>query len=444
MSPNVIISIFPLTPQRPFDNIESAGWYQTPATLSTAGLSHRFSERHTQGMTVAIVKYSQTPNALAKAIQMCHGFGKLQPSHKVFIKPNIGWGLPGDTSPSRGIVVSAEILEQLVLLLRDFGCTDITVGEGSMVSATLGVNTSTAYAWAGTDSLAQKMGFRLVDLNQEEFVVRDFEGVQVKIARRALEADFFINVGLLRTHFMTTFAGAMKNLKGCLFYESKKDFHKYGKLHRFIALLGTTIRNDLIVVDGVWAQQQAPSTRRVHHTDLVLASTGLLEIDTVCAHLVGIEPGAIKYLAEYAQITGRSLDLNNIEVKGERVEEVRKPLPWVWDWPTDFKTRYDIKGITIQHPGDSMCSACSTATLVILQQFFRENRGATFDNVEFCVGLNPRAKDASERVILVGKCAIDSNKERQDAIKIGGCPPAGERVRLALDKYATKVTPKTP
>lgn len=340
-------------------------------------------------MTVAIVRYSKTPNPMKQVIELANGFEKLKPTHKVLIKLNISWGLPGDTSPSVGLVVSSEILGQLVSLLRELGCADITVGEGSIESKDLKVDTSTAFAWAGTDKLAQKMGFKLVDLNKDEWVTEEVEGITFEMSKTAMEADFFINLGLLRTHFMTTYSGGMKNLKGCISMETKKDFHKSGRLGHFIALLPTKIRTDLMVVDGVYAQQQAPSTRRVHNTDVLVASKDIFECDLVCCNLVGVDPGIVPHLVEHVQITGRSLDLDKVEVVGEKVEDVKKPLPWVWDWTKDFCTKYDIKGFTIGEPGTSMCSACSTAALLVIQQFPRANRGATFDNIDLCIAGAP-------------------------------------------------------
>ncbi len=390
-------------------------------------------------MTVALLKYSQTPNALAQAIAMCDGFKKLKPNHKVLIKPNIGWGLPNDTSPSKGLVVSAEIVEQLVMLLRDYGCSDITVGEGPLASEDLGTNAATAFAWSGVDKLAEKMGFRLLDLYQHPSEVRDFEGVPIRISRLALEADFFINLGLLRTHFVTAFSGAMKNLMGCIFYESKMEFHKSRRLERFIALLGKTVRNDLVVIDGVWAQQQAPSTRRVHHTDLVIASTDMLDNDIVCANLVGIDPKEVKHLVDYAELTGRSLDLAGVQVKGERVEEVKKPLPWVWEWPSEMLSRYGVRGLTVQQPGISLCSSCYTAVLVVLPEFLRQHRGTYLDNAEFVCGWLPRALASSKTVVLAGDCAIEAHKGLlPDAIRVEGCPPASKKMKQALDQCVGK------
>ena len=79
--------------------------------------------------TVAVIKYDETPNALRKALELCDGFEKLKTTDKVLIKPNAGQGL-GRTQPPNGVVTSTMVLGDLIGLLRDYGCSDITIGEG--------------------------------------------------------------------------------------------------------------------------------------------------------------------------------------------------------------------------------------------------------------------------------------------------------------------------
>jgi hypothetical protein len=81
---------------------------------------------------VALVKYDHTPNALRKALELCDGFEKLKPTDKVLIKPNAGQGLR-KTQPPNGVVTTTVVLEDLIGLLRDCGCTDITIGEGPIL-----------------------------------------------------------------------------------------------------------------------------------------------------------------------------------------------------------------------------------------------------------------------------------------------------------------------
>ena len=388
---------------------------------------------------VAIVKYDQTPNALRQAIELCDGFQKLRPGHKVFIKAGAALGFPGRVDPPHGWVISRVMVEDLVNLLREYGVKDITVGEGSIPIKDLKANTANAFAWAGLDEAAQKLGFHLVDLNKGEYLTLDFEGKPMQVSRLALEAEYFINLTLFRPHINTKLTAGMKNLKGCLSMESKKDFHRSKALERFIALLATKIRSDLIIGDGIYVQQQAPARRIVHEENLLLASKDLLSFDVVASTILGIEPSSVGHLQEYANLTGRSLDLDSVEIKGEKIEEVKFTLPWRWDWPEQFRTRYEITNLWLQDPLETSCSQCLTVVQLALASFLAENRGAAFDNVEVCFGFGPRAKPESKHLILVGNCSFVPNGDREKAIRVKGCPPTQRRMLEALRAYAVKV-----
>lgn len=80
---------------------------------------------------VAVVKYDGTPNALKKAIELCGGFEELRPDHKILLKPNILWGGTKKLPPF-GVVTTSAIVGHLLQLLRDQGCKDITIGEGTI------------------------------------------------------------------------------------------------------------------------------------------------------------------------------------------------------------------------------------------------------------------------------------------------------------------------
>jgi len=388
---------------------------------------------------VAIVKYDQTPNALRQAIELCDGFDKLRPNHKIFVKVGAALGFPGRVDPPNGWVISRVVVEDLVNLLREYRVKDITVGEGSIPIRDIKANTASAFAWAGVDEAAQKLGFHLVDLNKGEYLTLDFEGKPIQVSRLALEAEYFINLTLFRPHINTKVTAGMKNLKGCLSMESKKDFHRSKALERFIALLATKIRSDLIIGDGIYIQQQAPARRIVHEKNLILASKDLLSFDVVASAILGTEPSSVGHLQEYANLTGRSLDLDSIEIKGEKIEEVKFPLPWAWDWPEQFRTRYQATNLWVQDPRETSCSQCLTVVQLALASFLAENRGATFDNVEICFGFGPIARPEAKHLMLVGNCSFEPNGDREKAIKVRGCPPTQRRMLEALRAHAVKV-----
>jgi len=387
--------------------------------------------------TVALIKYDETPNALRKALELCDGFEKLKTTDKVLIKPNAGQGLKR-TQPPNGVVTTTAVLGDLIRLLRDYGCSDITIGEGPILLPEFRWDPARAFEWSGIKQLAQELSVNLVDFNEGEFARFVMGGKRVEVSKVALEADFLINVPVLKAHRQSMVSIGLKNLKGCLHNTSKKNFHRFG-LGRFIALLNTKIRTDLAIIDGIYALQRGPWGDDAHRLDLLIAGKDVLSCDLVGSAVLGIDPKTVPHFQEFAQMTGRSLDVESIDIKGERIEDVATKLEWrlVLAGET-LREDYDVKGVAMDDPGALVCTACGTTAWTGICQYLEENRGATFDSMEFCMGLGPKAKEESRQVFLLGNCAITANKERKDAIRLKGCPPSIQDTYDILKKRAMR------
>ena len=402
---------------------------------------------------VAIVKYDQTSDSLRRAIELADGFSGLKSTDKVLIKPNIALGMTPKVRPD-GILTSTVIVEQLIGLLREYGCTDISIGEGPAIIPEVRKewrSADWAFEWSDFRELAERVGVKLLDLNKggkASFVpysVEELEptsGVDVELVRDRKfmvsklvveEADFFINVPVLKTHRQGVITLGLKNLKGCIYNDSKRASHVFG-LHRAIAVLGKRIRNDLVIIDGTYGLERGPiptTGRDLQRFDLVIVSKDILACDMVGSAIMGIDPKLVPQLQEFARMTGRSLDLNEVDVKGEKIENVSKKLEWEYKW-SNQPSWHEIKGITFQDPGESVCTACGMTVYMAMERFFGENKGATFADVELCVGPGPAAKKDSKKVLLFGDCANIANKQRDDAIRLRGCPPTIEKAYQLL------------
>ena len=80
---------------------------------------------------VSLIKYDDI-NSVAKAIELCDGFKDLKPSDRVLLKPNICTAGAGFFPPF-GTVTTTGVLEGTVRALKDFGVSDITIGEGDVM-----------------------------------------------------------------------------------------------------------------------------------------------------------------------------------------------------------------------------------------------------------------------------------------------------------------------
>jgi uncharacterized protein (DUF362 family) len=149
--------------------------------------------------SVAIVKYDGTLNSLRRAIELCGGFEELKPDHKVLLKPNILWG--GGVArkmPKYGVVTTSRIVENLIQLLRERGCGDISIGEATLVNEELGSDTFSGYKWTGIARVAKKYGVKLIDFNKEPFKRVEVNGISIGISHIALDSDFLINLPVLK------------------------------------------------------------------------------------------------------------------------------------------------------------------------------------------------------------------------------------------------------
>ncbi|MBM3118241.1 MAG: DUF362 domain-containing protein, partial [Chloroflexi bacterium] len=69
-----------------------------------------------------------------------------------------------------------------------------------------------------------------------------------RITEFAFNCDKFINLPVLKTHYLTTVTLAMKNLKGCLKREDKPLFH-HRDLNRAVVELCKIVKPTVNVID---------------------------------------------------------------------------------------------------------------------------------------------------------------------------------------------------
>ena len=169
---------------------------------------------------VSLVKYDG-PASIVNAIELCEGFGKLKTSDRVLLKPNICTA-GGGFIPPFGTVTTTAVVEGTIRALKDFGVTDITIGEGTVLDE-LGTNTGKGYKWIKYNKLAKRYGIKLIDFNAGPHKKITSHDVPINVAEAALDTDFFINLPVLKTHSDTRVSLSGKNLKGCMSMASKKS-----------------------------------------------------------------------------------------------------------------------------------------------------------------------------------------------------------------------------
>ena len=381
-------------------------------------------------MTVSVVRFDGSFESISRAIELCGGFGKLDRSDRVLIKPNItycGW-MP---IPPYGMVTTSKMVEGILRLLAEHGCNDVSIGEGTIAEG-VGSNTRRGYKYTGIERVAKRYGAKLFDLNEGPFERRELGEIKVGVSKIALDADFLINVPVLKTHPQVKVSLGFKNLKGCLDIPSRKRFHQKG-LDHLICLLNQLLECDLTIIDGIYMLERGADTLMglAHRKDLIIASHDAFACDCVGATIMGFEPSQVGYLREYAELRNRPIDISAIQTVGEDVEPLRESLVWESNAEEELRT-YGITGLSVPYPGHNLCSGCYSNLICALGAFAKFNPNRDCGDTRICWGRKQANAGTGQRTILYGNCAISKNRDDEHVTRIAGCPPTTMSTLLPL------------
>jgi ferredoxin len=138
-----------------------------------------------------------------------------------------------------------------------------------------------------------------------------------------LEADLVINLPKLKTHALTLYTGAVKNLFGAIPGTRKREIHyRAPGVQDFSVALADVLElvpTGLTIMDGIVGQEgSGPGVGGTpHHYGCLLASRDGVALDSVVTHAMGYRSGDVLHLAEAAQRGLGDCDLKSIEVKGD-------------------------------------------------------------------------------------------------------------------------------
>ncbi|GAB6175093.1 DUF362 domain-containing protein [Paradesulfitobacterium aromaticivorans] len=391
---------------------------------------------------VSLVNFTEPYQSLKNALDLCGGLEGLQTSDNILIKPNlVSWDfeLP---FPPFGVVTTSTLIGNLVRLLKEHGFDNLTIGEGP---ADLKLKDNSIFTALGYDKLVQQYGVKLVNFHRDSFIPVDYGDFKLSIAREALAADKIINVPVLKTHNQAKVSLGLKNLKGCLNRKSKMICHGLGEMDlmftfpRIIEKLPVA----LTIIDGIYTLAKGPGpTGKALRRNQLIASRDPFACDLVGAELLGYRGEEVEFLRHFSERAGRSLDLADVEVKGENVAEQRSFIEYDWEWtedntgPSGFQKR-GISGLAVRKYDNSLCTGCSAEFNPMLILLMSAYGGEPFDEVEVVSGKSQLAQPGFKKTILFGKCAYDMNKNNPDishAVPVPGCPPDIKKFASTLAK----------
>ncbi len=381
--------------------------------------------------TVFLIKTKREPSvkdierAVSKLLDMMEETrkGLFDRGTTILIKPNVTMGSPWTT----GTTTCPYVVSSVAKWCLKRGAGDVIVGEGSMI----GVDTMEAFKACGFDTLAEEVGFGLIDLNKEPTVrVGVPDGLVTKelyINKKVLDVDFVVDIAKLKTHILTLVTLGMKNMKGVLPHKEKRRLHFIG-LERGIVDLISVVRPNLTIIEGIIGQEGlGPLSGDPVEMDLLIGGFNVVETDAIGSYVMGIDPKEVLHLKLANERGLGEINIEYVKVYGERIEDVKRRFKRP---PTSVEEEYP--GVRIIN-GDA-CSGCIGAIMVALKRMKDSHELdkliETYNELTILVG--PRAslpRNVKGIVVLCGKCLLRLQKR---GIFIPGCPPQGLLIRDVL------------
>jgi uncharacterized protein (DUF362 family) len=366
---------------------------------------------------VSIVKtkprpeYDEIRRAVQQSLDLIGGIRDIvKPEDLVLINPS--WVAP-PVEREAGCITIPEVTRAVADIVKDIGARPV-VAESSAV----GVNSEKVILESGYRKL-REMGYEVVDLKSRKTTVqmpvengKVFDSIETWDLVQ--QADVIISVPKLKTHDQTEMTCSIKKLKGLLTDKNKKAMHQQGLFEGVIDLLAA-VKPRLAVVDAIVCQEGVgPVFGKPVEMNLVLAGKDLVAVDSVCARLIGYEPGETLLTVNAAARGLGVMDPAKIAIKGEKLQNVkRRFLRSVEDEPVQ------MEGFRLIH-GEAACTGCRNTVMSALIDMRNADQLMYLPGVTVVTGDAPLPADVSpEDIVTVGLCM----KEKKTARHVKGCPP---------------------
>ena len=280
--------------------------------------------RKHQAAVVACGGYEQekVDAAVRRALDLLGGLGSVvQSGMRVVIKAN----LLKRNKPEDCVTTHPAIVCAVAKQVRELGATAV-IGDSPGGPFNAGMLRS-IYRDSGMQWAAEHSGATL-NFDTATQTVHFPEGVSVKqfeICRYLCQADAVINCAKLKTHGLTTYTGAVKNLYGIVPGTVKVEYHfRMPELDRFCNMLVDLcayLQPAFSLIDAVTGMEgEGPSAGKPRHVGCLVAAKTPYAADMAGISLMNQKPMSIPTM-RFAHARGLAPDaLEKMEVLGEGVE----------------------------------------------------------------------------------------------------------------------------
>jgi uncharacterized protein (DUF362 family) len=402
---------------------------------------------------VSVVRYEEPLKSVQRAVELCHGLDHLPPKARVFIKPNIVLWTRAVPFPKWGVITTSRVVEDMVVVLKERGVDDITIGEGTASLNVKDVETPAhAFKTLGYRALKKRYGVKFINVFERPFEkVNLGDGIELNFNSDILHSDFVVDLPVLKTHSQTMVSLGIKNLKGTIDIRSRKKCHNGipgMDLHKMVSRLHRPMPPMFTLLDGIYTNERGPNVDgRIKRSNIIVASADFLSADMVGAKVLGYDPKEVPHLAYTALDNDRPTDLSDVDVVGEPIEAVASFHKYLWPYNKEgtlpvAMARMGIKGLSYREYDLSICTYCAGLTRIVLMAIALAWKGKPWGGVEVLTGKEMKPTPGYKKTILLGKCMYQANKDNphiQEMLAVKGCPPSPDEIFKVLRKAGIEV-----
>jgi uncharacterized protein (DUF362 family)/NAD-dependent dihydropyrimidine dehydrogenase PreA subunit len=279
-------------------------------------------------------KHEEVQTALLRCVNAIGGISAfVEPGDNVMIKPNMLQG----KSPDEAITTHPAVVEAVVNMVKDAGAVPM-IGDSPGGPAR---GMKSFWDITGFSEVSKRTGAELVNFEKTGSNKKYRNNIEYRISKKVLESDFVINIPKIKTHGLTIFTCAIKNMYGVVPGLIKTEYHKKApnpsKFAEYVVDIYALSKPHLNIVDGIVGMDgTGPSSGDPKELGMILASTDGVAVDVLSCDMLGKDPMKVpcnRIAVEQKLGVG---DLDKIEVIGEA------PIVDDFKWPPNISSSLDM------------------------------------------------------------------------------------------------------
>jgi len=309
-------------------------------------------------VSVVRIRNGRIRAAVEEAIDLLGGIERVtRGKNRIMLKPNL-------VSPAPNATTNRDVISALAKLMKS-AHKEVSIGEGSAAAGGFNADARGVYRTRNSDllsrmqafvfeqlgylELGKQLGIPLVNLHCGEMakvkVPGGFVFDEVTVHRSLTEIDLLCSVPMMKTHALAQVTLGMKNLVGvfpgteycsvraCM-HDTAAKVEPSGTAAAVVDMVRAN-KLGLAVIDASTAMEgQGPSDGKPVRMDLIVAGTNPLATDMIGGSLMGFDPQEIPTFAWANKAGMTPTRLDEIEVRGEKLDAVRRKFarPQVFPW----------------------------------------------------------------------------------------------------------------